>query len=208
MLSLITVSTHYSCCGERGQGLTFLDVASMVNDILDPEDQSISEALRVLWMPFVFTDVALLHATVLLGVSFLESPPGPRPHTIDVLHLKGMAISALNDALQDPARSISDQVIAAVLAMAQYEAFWGEAQAFAFHMQALQNMIQMRGGLTGISASMYGLLERIVLSVDFHASRATGTQISFDPARFPSRLVHPALTVRRASTTNPRAPRR
>lgn len=187
----------------RAETLIVLDVNSMARDILNAQDHLTVEALRTIWMQFVFTDVALLHATILVGTSFFESSTGQRPHpTIDILQLKGITISAINEAIQDPVRSSSDQVIAAVLSMAQYEAFWGEAQAFAFHMGAVRNMIQIRGGLGAIGSSLHGLLERMVLSLDHHTSRATGTPISFDPSQFPSSLVHPALTARRSSAVS------
>jgi len=158
------------------------------------------KSLQTLWMPFVFTDPALLHATLLIGTSFYGSPPGPRSHGIDIFQLKCMTISAINESLQDPNRSISDQTIAAVLSLAQYEAFWGEARDFAFHMRAVQNMVHVRGGLNGISTSLQGLLETMVLTIDYHTSRATGAEISFGPGRFPSSITHPAFSSRRSST--------
>ena len=167
----------------------------MARDIFSSPDHFTTESIRTIWLPFIFTDTSLLHASLLTAASFFGSPPEPQQHPIDILQLKGMTISAINESLsQDPSRPVSDQTIAAVLALAQYEAFWGEPQAFNFHMGALKNMIHMRGGLGGISSSLHGLLERVVLSVDYHASRAAGSKISFDPAHFPSMIDHPALT--------------
>lgn len=167
----------------------------MARDIFSSPDHSTTESFRNIWLPFIFTDTSLLHASLLTAASFFDSSTETQQHPIDILQLKGMTISAINESLsQDPRRPVSDQIIAAVLALAQYEAFWGEPQAFDFHMGALRNMIHMRGGLSGISSSLHGLLERVVLSVDYHASRAAGSEISFDPAQFPSTIGHPALT--------------
>lgn len=181
----------------------------MSHDILDAKDHFLNDSLRTLWLPFVFTDAALLHATLLVAVSFYGSPPESRHHPIDVLHLKGLTISAINESLnQDPTSPVSDQIIAAVLSIAHYEAYWGETQAFSFHMQALQRMVHMRGGLEGISTSLHGLLEKMVRSIDFHTSRVTGVAISFDPEQSQPTLARPATISRRLSAAPSRVPSR
>lgn len=172
----------------------------MTSEILNSQHQYTAELLRTMWMPVVFTDTALLHTTLLVATSSFVSHPGLRPHSIDVLQLKGMAISAINESLQNPTGPVSDQIIGAVLSMAQYEAFWGDAEAFRCHMRALQNMIQMRGGLTAIGLPLQGFMERLILAVDYHAARATGGAIFFDPNQFPSNVSHPALIHRRDSS--------
>lgn len=90
-------------------------------------------------------------------------------------------MSAINDALQDEVRRVSDQAIGAVATMAQYEAFWGEknskSSAHKVHMQGLVELVRNKGGLQTLGLD--GLLERIVVSIDYHASRSTGSEMFF-----------------------------
>ncbi|GAB7353296.1 hypothetical protein MBLNU459_g3796t1 [Dothideomycetes sp. NU459] len=167
-------------------------LASMAHEYLDAGDPATMEMLRTHWIPFIFTDIALLHATLLVAATLFGSPPGPRFHTIDLLHLKGLAISALNDALQDPLRSTSDQIIGAVAAMAQYEAFWGDkysgSRSYRLHMQGLVNLVHMKGGLEALGLD--GLLERFLLAIDHQASRATDSELFFLPTESVSSIYH------------------
>lgn len=187
------------------EGLWSSDITSMAYDVFHAQDYSTIEMLRVRWLPFVFSDMTLLHATILVGVSFFRSHPGPRTDAIDVLQLKGMTISAINETLHDPVRAVSDQVIAAVLSIAQYEAFWGERQAFDFHMGAVQHMIQMRGGLIGIRSSVHGLLEKFVSSVDYHSSRTAGTDRVVGSTTSSSYSDDPALSLGAGSADTSRS---
>ncbi|KAL1297377.1 hypothetical protein AAFC00_004917 [Neodothiora populina] len=152
---------------------------SITSDILNTQDAATLDLLRTRWMPFIMTDAALLHATLLVAASLYESRPNHRTHTIDLLQLKGMTIRAINDSLEDPIKSGSDQLIAAILAMVHFEAFWGEdqAEAYKFHMLGLVHLVRIRGGLAQLGLD--GLLTRIILSVDYHAARKNGSEPFF-----------------------------
>lgn len=153
----------------------------MAHDFLNAGDSATTDLLRLQWMPFVMTDIALLHATLLVAATLFGSPPGPRRHTIDLIQLRGMAMGAINDALQDQFRSVSDQIIGAVATMAQYEAFWGEndpeSKAYQLHMQGLVHLVRNKGGLP--SLGLNGLLQKLLLAIDYHASRSTGIEVFF-----------------------------
>lgn len=150
------------------------DIFSFAHDILNAKDSTTIELVRTHWIPFVLTDMALLHATLLVAATLFGSHPGPRTHSIDLLQLKLMAICSINEALADPSRSGSDQIIGAVTAMAQYEAFWGDddTEAYRSHMQGALHLVRNRGGLGFLGAD--GLLQSFLLSVDFQGSIATG----------------------------------
>ena len=126
---------------------------------------------------------------MLLAASYYSNMRGPRSHPIDLLQLRGMAISEINGALEEPVRATSDQIIAAVAQMASYEALFGDDAIFNTHMTGLSRMITLRGGLPALGLD--GLLERIVLWIDSNATHITSSHIYFDKAAFPSVASHP-----------------
>ena len=161
----------------------------MAVDIPDLDGPDAKGLLRTRFFPFVLTDPAPLHAMMLMAASHYGNVRGTRSHAIDVLQLRGMAISEINTALEDPARATSDQLIAAVAKMASYEALFGDRNIFNTHMTGLLRMVSLRGGLPALGLD--GLLERILLWVDANAAHITGSHIYFDRAAFPSTVRHP-----------------
>lgn len=141
------------------------------------------------------TDAAPLHGVLLAAGTHYGNSYGPHSHPIDLLQLRGMAIRAINNALEDPTRATSDQLIAAVAKMASYEALYGDRQVFNTHMTGLTRMVTLRGGLPALGLG--GLLERILLWIDSNASQIAGTRVYFDRKAFPSRAVHPRPDPRR-----------
>lgn len=107
-----------------------------------------------------------------------------------------MAIRAINEALEDPVRATSDQLIAAVAKMAQYEALFGDKAIFNTHMTGLLRMVSLRGGLPALGLD--GLLERMLLWIDVNASSVMKVhKVYFDKEAFPSNFVHPTPDPRR-----------
>lgn len=150
------------------------------------------------------TDRASLHAVMLMAASHYGNVRGSRSHTIDILQLRGMAISEINGALEDPNRATSDQLIAAVASMASYEALFGDRRIFNTHMTGLLRMVSLRGGLPALGLD--GLLERILLWIDANAAHITGSHIYFDRAAFPSNSRHPKPDPHRFAGGLPREP--
>ncbi|KAF4547740.1 Hypothetical protein D9617_36g062780 [Elsinoe fawcettii] len=145
--------------------------------------------LRQVWFPFVLTDAALLHAVLLLAATHCTSVNGPDAHNIDIITLRGMALRGINDNLQNPGKSLSDELIGAVLSMATYEAIFGDSETYATHMTGLQKMVTLRGGLHNLG--LEGLLERMLLWVDANASYMTGYEVFFPRTSYPSNVTHP-----------------
>lgn len=159
------------------------------------EDTEARNLLRTRFWPFVMTDPAPLHAVLLAASTHYGNNFGQRSHPVDLLQLRGMAIGAINSALEDPVRSMSDQIIAAVAKMASYEALYGDRRTFNTHMTGLTRMVTLRGGLPALGLG--GLLERILLWIDSNASHIAGTRVYFDRQAFPSAAVHPRPDPRR-----------
>ncbi|KEQ91798.1 hypothetical protein AUEXF2481DRAFT_43735 [Aureobasidium subglaciale EXF-2481] len=132
--------------------------------------------LRSVWMPFVLTDVALLHAILLFAASLFRSSMPAHAQVVDLFQLKDMAIQAMNESL-----STKDSMIATMATMAQYEAFWRDADAFSTHMSGLRQFVEMRGGLSALGLD--GFLERMMLAIDTNLTRTTGHDRSFALSR-------------------------
>lgn len=161
----------------------------MAVDIPDLDGPEAKGLLRTRFFPFVLTDAAPLHAVMLMAASHYGNMRSTRAHTIDLLQLRGMAISEINTALTDERRATSDQLIAAVGKMAQYEALFGDRDIFNTHMTGLLRMVTLRGGLPALGLD--GLLERILLWIDINSATLLGTHVYFDSAAFPSAAEHP-----------------
>ena len=189
---LQTIMVHQPAQPNVGTKLTSSQdhyVSNMAVDIPDLDGPDAKGLLRSRFFPFCLTDLASLHAVMLVAASNYGNVRGSRSHTIDVLQLRGMAISKINKALEDSSRATSDQLIAAVALMAKYEALFGDRSIFNTHMTGLLRMVSLRGGLP--SLGLDGLLERMLLWIDSNASHITGTHMYFDKAAFPSTVQHP-----------------
>lgn len=158
-----------------------------------PETDPASRALLVdRFLTLVFSDPAPLHALILTAAAHWNKLRPDRPHQINLLQLRGMAIQEINRALVDHGpngRATSDVMIAAVGKMATYELLFGDRNTFHTHMTGLQRMISLRGGLPQLGTD--GLLERILLWIDSNASDITNGALYFPPAAFSSTDGHP-----------------
>ena len=161
----------------------------MAVDMPDVDGPGARGLLRTRFYPFCLTDLASLHAVILMAASHFGNAHGSRSHAIDMLHLRGMAISEINRALTDPIRATSDPVIAAVAKMAAYEALFGDRGIFNTHMNGLLRIVSLRGGLPALGLD--GMLERMLLWIDSNAAHITGSKLYFDKAAFPSSVQHP-----------------
>ncbi|KAK5164082.1 uncharacterized protein LTR77_010173 [Saxophila tyrrhenica] len=174
----------------------------MAADMPDMERPDRRGLLRSRFLPLCLTDPAPLHAFVLMAASHYGNANGPQSHNIDIQHLRSMAMSEVNGALQHRSRSLSDQMIAAVTMLASYEALSGNHDIFRTHMTGLRQMVGMRGGLPALGVD--GILERALLWVDANAAHITGSRIYFDNNTFPSSVEHPRPHPRRFSGGSPR----
>jgi hypothetical protein len=127
-------------------------------------------------MPFVMSDVALLHAVLLFAASLFRSTMAAHAQVVDLFQLKDMAIQAMNGNL-----STKDSMIATMATMAQYEAFWRDADAFSMHMSGLRQFVEMRGGLAALGLD--GFLDKMLVAIDSNLARTTGHERLFASSR-------------------------
>jgi hypothetical protein len=155
----------------------------MAVDNPDIDGPDATGLLRTQFFPFMLSDPASVHAVMLVAASHFGRVRGSKAHTIDLLQLRGMAISEINSALADESRGTSDQLIAAVAEMASYEALFGDSSICRTHMVGLTRMVSLRGGLPALGLD--GLMERLVLWIDSNTSHITKTRLYFDKRAFP-----------------------
>jgi hypothetical protein len=125
---------------------------------------------------FVYTDPILLSTAVLLGVrnqlDVLGKCIDGRTFT-SVLQIERFLMLRIKDALGDPVRGISDQMLIAVALCAAYEIKHGTGACYHIHMQGLVQMIHLRGGLLAIG-SPDPYIVRLLTWIDTNTSKIAG----------------------------------
>lgn len=163
-----------------------VNIAVDVPFIVPPNEKGL---LKRKWFPLSMAEPAAFYTIMLMAASHHAVVNPAWADAFNLLTLRGKAIAAINDALADPQRSSSDSTLSAVMKMASYEAIFGEEKFFHAHMNGLQQMVRLRGGLPELG--MDGLLERIVLWIDSNASHHLGCAWKFDKKWFPTTVLHP-----------------
>ncbi|KAK5109093.1 hypothetical protein LTR62_007550 [Meristemomyces frigidus] len=120
---------------------------------------------------------AALLAVALIGVRNMLQVTG-RKHVIGkdhalVIDLERHLISSINNALQDPSRRISDQMLVTVALCAAYEVKHGDATRYDIHMTGLLQMVNLRGGFPEIGRyDMY--IVRLLVWIDLNTAQIAG----------------------------------
>lgn len=126
----------------------------------------------------IFTDPALLAATMLLTTRFLLARPGkPLPPKVQyhALRFRGFLIQQVTKALSDAKRATSDAMVVAVLLLSAYELNVGDAASYHVHMTGLVQMIDLRGGMREIGR-YDPYMEGFILWHDSNASTLAGCE--------------------------------
>ncbi|KJZ72927.1 hypothetical protein HIM_07690 [Hirsutella minnesotensis 3608] len=110
-----------------------------------------------------------------------DSPPA-YPGRAHILHLRQAAIGAINAALRDPRRRLSDEVVGAVAKMASFEAMHGDLATYRTHMEGLRMMLRLRGGVD--SLGLGGLLRRMIVWIDVNSAFLLGIDRYFPGLTF------------------------
>lgn len=149
--------------------------------------------LRTDWFPFIMKNATTFYAALAFAGSiyyFRLKRPVEAPRLLD---LRQKAILGINDSLSKIQYGPEDATIGAVFCMSLLESMYGDAQSYRVHMKGLQRMVQMRGGLTHLG--LQGLLERMILWLDFNHAKVHKTALFFgeslDVSKRPSPFKHP-----------------
>ncbi|KIM95653.1 hypothetical protein OIDMADRAFT_148736 [Oidiodendron maius Zn] len=107
---------------------------------------------------------------------------------------RGQTIRLINDALHDKERAMEDSTFAAVVHLAFHEMMSGDLASWELHMNGLETMIKMKGGLANLGLD--GLIHRMISWVD-----VCGATINHSKPRFPS-IRNPHTSLSRPSIHN------
>lgn len=171
----------------------------MAGDVPELDLDGPKGQLRTTWFHFVIADAAAFSVVMLLSAANYISVDSANPPPLGangMLQLKHNAIMAINDVFVDERTRLSDGAIGAIAKMASYEAVHGDVQSYRLHMDGLQRMIELRGGLSCLGLG--GLLRRMIIWIDLNSSFLLKTSRYFpeetfagevskqqpDPARF------------------------
>lgn len=125
---------------------------------------------------FVFTDPVMLTVAILLTARHQIAVLGRDISGHDGMRIANMEtflLNRINEALQDPVRGISDQMLVAVALYAAYEIKHGDGTRYHIHMNGLSQMIQLRGGLREIG-QQDPYVERLLLWQDANTAELAG----------------------------------
>jgi hypothetical protein len=127
---------------------------------------------------FVFTDPVMLTTAILLTARHQFEVLGRDSSGEDGVRIANMErflLQRINEALQDPIRGISDQMLIAVALYAAYEIKHGNCARYHIHMSGLVQMINLRGGLREIG-QQDPYVERMLLWQDANTATLAGIQ--------------------------------
>jgi hypothetical protein len=125
---------------------------------------------------FVFTDPVMLTIAILITSRHQFEVLGrdcSGEDGVRIANMERFLLQSINDALQDPVRSISDQMLVAVALYAAYEIKHGSRSSYHIHMSGLVQMIKLRGGLREIG-QQDPYVERLLLWQDANTAKLAG----------------------------------
>lgn len=127
---------------------------------------------------FVFTDPVMLTVAILLTARHQFAVLGRDTSGDDgvrIANMESFLLQRINEALQNPVRGISDQMLVAVALYAAYEIKHGNGARYHVHMKGLLQMINLRGGLREIG-QQDPYVERLLLWQDANTANLAGIQ--------------------------------
>ncbi|CAD6577550.1 MAG: hypothetical protein ASARMPRED_008317 [Alectoria sarmentosa] len=131
------------------------------------------------WMPHAVTDPLLFLATLNYAAAHLDVVHG-RQSSPRTIAQKGQIIRLINMRLQDSAETVSNTTIGAVAMFAAMETTTGNQHDLSVHMDGLDKMVTIRGGLQQLGWD--GVLQLFISWQDLVSSALMST-----PPRFPRR---------------------
>ncbi|KAF8851154.1 hypothetical protein BDZ45DRAFT_601845 [Acephala macrosclerotiorum] len=145
--------------------------------------------LRTAWFPFIMKSPTTFYAALAFAGSIYHfRKKWPLGHS-SLLDLRQKAILGINESLSNSRATPDDTTIGAVFCMSILESMYGDATSYGVHMMGLQRMVEMRGGLK--SLGLEGLLERMIVWLDFNHAKVHKTPLFFGESIEASRRASP-----------------
>lgn len=102
------------------------------------------------WLSTAIANSALFHVTLYICSVHLDGIRGKR-QSAESLFYKTKAIRVLNEILRDPTKATSDETISAVMLLGNVLSIIGEPEEVSAHLNGLQQMVNLRGGIDRLS---------------------------------------------------------
>lgn len=170
----------------------YLDHLAVAIPELDGESDSI--LLKARWFPMVIHSPVIFQVIVLFSASHYAAQRRDYSLARTILSLKQCALHGLRESLtsacacassEGVAAPVRDELIAATAKMASYEAIWGDAHAYHWHMSAVEGMLRVRRhGMA--SLGLDGFLSRLLIFIDTNSAFMLNTFLHLPGSAFPS----------------------
>ncbi|RFU33187.1 hypothetical protein B7463_g3197, partial [Scytalidium lignicola] len=115
--------------------------------------------LKSRWLPASMMHPMLFHSSLFVCSASLETLSQVPLSTTSYSH-RGKAIALINNALSDPIQQKSDEIVAAILSLANFECVIGNIAALRNHLDGLLELAELRGGSDQLG--MDGLLSKLI----------------------------------------------
>ncbi|KPM42944.1 hypothetical protein AK830_g3627 [Neonectria ditissima] len=130
-----------------------------------------------IWIQYMFWDEAYFHCAVATSIMAINTLATNQEITTEVLRHLSHTFRLINERLAG-ADTVSDETIAAVVGMAQYERQQGNFDRGLIHVGGLQRMTELRGGISRLVEHKSSLAQKI-FRVDLDYSLQLGSKPLF-----------------------------
>jgi hypothetical protein len=137
---------------------------------------------RGVWFNYAMQDELLFHATFYhWGMHFENRVAEFHLVSPEILSHKLSSFRMINQRLSSGDKTVTYEMLAAVAAIVNVEIGFGSVEEATKHMQGLETMIEMRGGIEMLKGSMDGILQRFIAWNDLNFAELLGakTQMMF-----------------------------
>lgn len=135
---------------------------------------------RGIWFNFALKDELLFHATMYhWGMHFVRTNLDFHFRNPEIIEHKLASFHMINQRLSDNKGTVTDETLAAVAAIVNIEISFGSREEAKKHMNGLETMIDMKGGIEKIKGSIDGVLQRFIGWNDLNYAELFGSQLRF-----------------------------
>ncbi|TVY48307.1 hypothetical protein LOCC1_G001955 [Lachnellula occidentalis] len=137
-----------------------------------------TECRTTIWVQLMFQDEAYFHCALAVSLVALNKLVMKQEDPTEAIHHQSRTLRLINERLsgQD---AVSDTNIAVVVALTQYDRLRGNYYNSLAHIQGLQRMIELRGGISKLAHSKPGITQKIFRAdLEYSIQLGSATQFS------------------------------
>ncbi|KAH6989020.1 hypothetical protein BKA56DRAFT_574963 [Ilyonectria sp. MPI-CAGE-AT-0026] len=130
-----------------------------------------------MWVRYMLLDEAFFHCAVAAAIPAINMSVTTQEKNTEAMRHMSQALRLINERLSGDG-AVSNQTIAAVVAMVLYERQQGQFRRGLIHVKGLRQMTELRGGLCQLARTEPGLAT-MILRVDLECSLQLGSETLF-----------------------------